>query len=249
MKARLGCTVAVSAVVATLVAMTACGPVQGGPGTGTTTQGTGTSTIDPGGGSTTGQATIAPAPPGSEPTASVQNYKITYGWAVPSTTASIRNTVNIPIGGPSEPPLPYLVGIYVGDHPEGNPRYQRVSFYFRGALPSYNLAYVAKLTDEGRGAPVALTGNAVLRIGFVDAQAHDNNGASTVKATPKNPIGYQNLKSYAFAGDFEGHVTYGLGLQVAAGSDQALKIRAGQLKKSDGAGGSFYVVFVDVQTA
>ena len=88
--------------------------------------------------------------------------------------------------------------------------------------------------------------NAFLRIGFVDAQAHDNNG-STVDASPKNPIGFTNLNSYGFAGDFEGHVTYGLGLQVAAGSDQALKIRAGELKKPDGSGGSYYVIFFDVQ--
>jgi hypothetical protein len=104
------------------------------------------------------------------------------------------------------------------------------------------------LTAEGSGTTIPLEGNGVLRIGFVSAQAHDAAGASTVIVTPKNPFGFQNVKSYGFAGDFEGHVTYGLGIQAATDSDQVLQIRAGELRKPDGAAGFFYVVAVDVQT-
>ena len=43
-------------------------------------------------------------------------------------------------------------------------------------------------------------------------------------------------------------LTYGLGLQVAPDSDQVLLVRAGELTKTDGAGGLFYVVYVDIQT-
>jgi hypothetical protein len=188
-----------------------------------------------------------PEPPTSEPPTADLEYRVTYDWAVPSNQVTIPNAVHAPIAPAPALPLPYLVAVYVGDHPEANPKYQRTSFYFRGAFPEYNLQYVPSLTAEGSGATIPLEGNAVLQVGFVSAQAHDNTGASTVKATPKNPIGFQNLKSYGFAGDYEGYVTYGLGIQAAPESDQVLQIRASELKKPDGAGGFYYVVHVDVQ--
>jgi hypothetical protein len=177
----------------------------------------------------------------------VQSYRVSYGWAVPSTRASVSNPLSLPLPGPI--PLPYLVGIYVGDHPEGNPAYERMSFYFRGGFPSYSLQYVPSVVSEGPGEPVSVPGNAVLRVGFTDAQAHNASGSSSITAQPPTSIGFTRLKGYGFAGDFEGHVTYALGIQVAPGSDQALPIRAGELKKDDGSGGTFYVVHVDVQKA
>ena len=50
-------------------------------------------------------------------------------------------------------------------------------------------------------------------------------------------MGYPTLKGYAFGGDFEGYVTFGLGLQTAAGSDQTLPIRVGELVRPDGSYG------------
>jgi hypothetical protein len=173
---------------------------------------------------------------------------VTVDWVVPGNRVTVPHEVRAPIAPPPALPLPSLVAVYVGDHLDADPRYQRISFYFRGAFPEYNLQYVRSLTAEGAGATITLEGNGVLRIGFVSAQAHDNAGASTVQKAPKNPIGFQNLKSYAFAGDFEGHIAYGLGVQVAPSSDQVLKIRAGELEKPDGEGGLFYVVHVDLQT-
>ena len=173
---------------------------------------------------------------------------MTYDWAVPSNQVTIPHPVQAPIASAPALPLPYLAGIYVSDHQEASPKFQRISFYFRGAFPEYNLQYVPSLTAEGSGAMVPLDGNAVLQIGFVSAQAHDNDGASTVIATPTNPIGFQNLRSYGFAGDYEGYVTYGLGIQVAPDSDQVLQIRAGEVTQPDAAGGFDYVVHVDIQT-
>jgi len=195
-------------------------------------------------------ATIAsarPEPATSEPTAEGIEYRVTYDWAVPWDQVTIPHAVQAPIAPAPALPLPYLVAVYAGDHQEATPKFQRISFYFRGAFPEYNLDYVPSLTAEGSGAAIPLEGNAVLQVGFVSAQTHDNAGASTVTTTPENPIGFHNLRSYGFAGDYEGYVTYGLGIQVAPDSDQVLQIRAGELTKPDGEGGFYYVVHVDVQ--
>jgi hypothetical protein len=250
MRARLVPVIAALAAVLAL-ALTGCNPA--GPGGqapggqtsgGASATGNGAGTQGPGSGVTTTPRGTQP-PPAAEPTAAVTLRKITYDWAVPSTPASVANLVKVPVAGPSGPALPWLVGIYAGDHPEANPKYHRMSFYFRGGFPSYNVGYVGSVTSEGKGDVIPLQGNAFLRVGFTDAQAHDNNGSPTLKASPKNPIGMRNLASYGFAGDFEGHVTYGLGLQVASGSDQVLKVRLGQLKR----GADLYVVFVDIQSS
>jgi hypothetical protein len=165
-------------------------------------------------------------------------YRVTYGFAVPSNLVTINHDVN-------PPPLPTLIGIYVGNHPEGSPAYQRISFYFRTGFPTYRFQYVAQVISDGRGDPVPLPGNSFLSVVFTTAWAHDDSGASTVaQAAPQN-IGFPNLRGYAPAGDFEGHVSFGLGIQVAPNSDQALPIRAGELKRPDGT----YVVHFDVQTA
>lgn len=180
------------------------------------------------------------APPTDEPTATDGDHRVTYDWAAPSDQVTITHE--------AAAPTPYLVAIYAGDHPEVEPPYQRVSFYFREGFPEYNLQYVRSVEGEGTGAPISLQGNAFLRVGFVNAQAHDDSGATTISTAPEEAIGFQNLKSYGSAGDFEGHLTYGLGLQVAPDSDQVLLVRAGELQKPDAEGGVYYVVYVDVQS-
>lgn len=241
---------------ATVVGLGACGPDgrQGGPQAGgPQTSGPQSGAPQAGGpgqpGGTTGPApatTAPPRPPAVEPAAPGLEHRVSYNWGVPSGVVTVDHPLAAPLPPPGLP-LPYLVGVYVGNHPSAAPPFQRISFYFRGAFPSYNFRYVANVPAEGTGDPVPLTGNSYLRVGFTDAQAHDDRGSSTIAQTPRNPIGFANLKSYGFAGDFEGHVTYGLGIQVAPGSDQVLKIRAGELKKPDGSGGFFYVVYFDVQ--
>jgi hypothetical protein len=233
----------VPTLVTVLFVLAGCAPATGTGGPTATSTGSPTGTATQGG----APASAAP-PPASDPPDDGVEYRVSYPFAVPSPAVTISHPITPPIAAPPAPPLPYLVGVYVGNHPEGSPPYQRISFYFRGTFPSYRFGYVPNIVNDGSGTPVNLQGNAFLSIVFIDAQAHDNNGASTVVATPSNPIGFTNVKSYAKAGDFEGRVSYGLGIQVGAGSDQVLKIRAGELKRPDGAGGFFYVVHFDVQT-
>jgi hypothetical protein len=197
--------------------------------------------------STGGAKPTEPAPPASEPTAPSAEYRVSYGWGVPAKIVTVNHPFTPPVA--PAPPLPYLVAIYVGDHAEGSPTYGRISFYFRGTFPSYHFQYVRRVLGEGQGAPISLEGNSYLDIRFVEAQAHDAAGKSTIKVSPDSHIGFRNLNSYGFGGDFEGHVTYGLGIQMAPDSDQVLAIRAGELKKPDGSGDFYYVVHVDVRNS
>jgi hypothetical protein len=220
----------IPALVAAVMLTAACTPKDDGtPGPGGTTGTT----------ATTGSPATGGATPDTTP-AEGGVWKVRYGFAVPSARITITN--------PSLIPLPYLAEIHTGDHSNENPAYARISFYFRGGMPGYNLQYAKEVLTEGKGDPVKLEGNSFLRFQFTNARTHDDAGKSTIKVAPKPHIGYQNLISYGFGGDFEGYVTYGLGIKVAANSDQVLPIRVGELtKKPDGSGGYFYVVAIDVR--
>ncbi|HET8681785.1 MAG TPA: hypothetical protein VFM54_07905 [Micromonosporaceae bacterium] len=188
-----------------------------------------------------------PAPSQPVPARAGDPYRVTYGWGVPSSTVSVANRVAVPIAPPPAIPLPYLVEIRTGDHGNEQPGYVRITFTFMGAYPSYHLSYVPRLLGEGSGAPIPLAGNSVLRIQFTPAQAHDNAGASTIQLAADRQVNLRNLRSYAPAGDFEGYLSYGLGIQVAAGSDQVLPVRVGQQSRPDAGGRLRYVVAVDVR--
>ncbi|MFC6020947.1 hypothetical protein ACFP2T_32845 [Plantactinospora solaniradicis] len=235
--------------LALLLGLTGCEPTLGG-GSGTPAGQPPVTTSHP----TEPAATVAPGngtgPPGSTgrparpgPDDDVTSFRTTYGWGVPAEPALVRHRVRPPIAPPPAPPLPYLVEIRAADHPEERPGYSRVSFTFRGGFPSYELGYVAQVPAEGTGEPLRLPGNAFLRIRFIQAQAHDERGRWSVTASPRPALGYPTLRGYEFGGDFEGYVSYGLGIQVAPESDQALPVRALELTRTDGR----YVIAVDVR--
>lgn len=193
--------------------------------------------------------TGAGRPAGSSSSKPATNpYRVTYNWGVPSSTVWVRNRVAVPIAPAPAIPLPYLVEIRTGDHGTEWPGYVRVTFTFEGAYPAYNFSYVRELLGEGSGARVPLEGNAVLRIQFTPAQAHDNAGDTTIRYAADRQVHLRNLRSYAPGGDFEGYLTYGLGIQVAPDSDQVLPIRVGQLSRRDTATGRMrYVIAFDVR--
>jgi hypothetical protein len=134
-----------------------------------------------------------------------------------------------------------LTEIRFGDHPGDDPAFSRVTFAFAGGFPSYDIRYVPAVEQDGSGEELTLPGNAFVRIVFRETQAHDDAGRPVPR--PPTTVGYPTLKGYAFGGDFEGYVTFGLGLQTAAGSDQTLPLRVGELVRADGS----YVVAVDVR--
>ncbi len=112
------------------------------------------------------------------------------------------------------PPAARLSGVRTGRQ-EG---YDRIVFDFSGALPgSESVQYVAQVTQDGSGAPVALNGQAFLKVVFSVAEAHDGRGALSIPQGRRFDPGLSTVKEVALAGDFEGYVTFGLGLAGKVG--------------------------------
>ena len=189
---------------------------------------------------TTGPPT-APAPTTARPTAAPSpaagDWRVTYGWAVPSSPARVTHTVRVPVTPAPGEPLPVLVEIRVGDHPaEG---YSRVTFTFRGPTPGYEIALVSRVESDGSGDPIDLPGDAYLSVRFDPAQGHLNSGRISY-AAPARTIGYPTLRGWAPAGDFEGRLGFGLGLRTAGAP---LPVRLAESTRPDG----LHVVSVDVR--
>jgi hypothetical protein len=109
-----------------------------------------------------------------------------------------------------QPSTPTLVAIRAAYHSETTPKYDRVVFEFTGPVPYLRIEYVNQLIADGSGAAIRMTGRAILQVQFTPARAHNDRGQATA---PKN----MNLRLYfvkqiVSAGDFEGVVTYGIGL-------------------------------------
>ena len=93
--------------------------------------------------------------------------------------------------------------------------YDRVVFTFEGSMPGYRVRYVPQVTGAD-GRPVPLRGTAFLEVAFEPARARDPDGTPTFPAatiTPSSP----ELRQVRFAGDFEGQVSFGLGVAGRGG--------------------------------
>ena len=95
-----------------------------------------------------------------------------------------------------------------------HPGYDRVVFEFRGPLPERTtFRYVDRLLADGSGLPVRLAGAARLQVVFQGAQAHTDAGQPTVPA--RTGYALPAVHELVRAGDFEGYVTYGIGVSKA----------------------------------
>jgi hypothetical protein len=108
-------------------------------------------------------------------------------------------------------PAPELVAVATAER-DG---YDRVLFTFEGSMPGYQVRYVPRVTDAGgRRLPVA--GAAFVEVAFEPARAHGPDGQptfSTGTLTPGSPA----LRQVRFAGDYEGQVSFGLGVAGRGG--------------------------------
>jgi hypothetical protein len=114
------------------------------------------------------------------------------------------------------PPVPTVVGLRVGTHPTAG--YDRVAVEF-DVLPGYEIGYREDIVYDGSGEPVDLPGQAFIQLLFTPAQAHDDEGNSTLESPPVEPVevGFTALQSYVLNGDFEGYVSIALGLTGETG--------------------------------
>jgi hypothetical protein len=113
----------------------------------------------------------------------------------------------------SQPLTATLVAIRAAHHPEATPKYDRVVFEFAGPVPLIQIEYVKQLIGDGSGLPIPIAGKAILQVQFTPAQAHNDAGPT---APSRVSLKLPNVKEVASAGDFEGHVTYGIGLERKA---------------------------------
>lgn len=134
------------------------------------------------------------------------------------------------------PPVPLLIDIRAGSHPSEG--FDRIAFEFEG-LPGYTVGYVSEVVRDGSGESVDLSGEAFLQMVFNPAQAHDDEGESTLGDPPVEPVnvGFAALDAYVLTGDFEGYVS------IAVGLTGTLGFHVAQFRQSDGD----YVVYVDVR--
>ncbi|HEV2871858.1 MAG TPA: hypothetical protein VG409_10590 [Actinomycetota bacterium] len=108
-------------------------------------------------------------------------------------------------------PAPELRSVR-GDERDG---YDRVVFTFEGSMPGYRVRYVPQVTGAG-GRRVSLRGTAFLEVAFEPARARDPDGTPTFPAATITPS-FPELRQVRFAGDFEGQVSFGLGVAGRGG--------------------------------
>ena len=102
--------------------------------------------------------------------------------------------------------LPTLVGIRAFHRPGVD----RVVFELRGGLPERRTAtYVDRLISDGRGRNLRIAGQAILQVSMELADAHDPTGAT---APGRLAFALPNVVTIVRSGDFEGVVSYGIGL-------------------------------------
>jgi hypothetical protein len=85
----------------------------------------------------------------------------------------------------------------------------------RFGTPRYDVRYVRRIVADGSGATVRLRGTKRVRILIRDARGHTQSGAPLVPNV-RTPL-CSNLRQLKTAGDFEGIVTFGLGLRRKTG--------------------------------
>lgn len=154
------------------------------------------------------QPTTPPATSTASPSGSASASPSATDLPAPTSTA-------VQQGGTQTEPSALLVSIRTAHHPT----YDRVVFEFSGAAPGYRVAYVPQVTTDGEGAPVALRGDHFLQVAFQGAtldramQGGTGSYSGPKRVTPLLP----SVQEIAFAGDFEGVLSWGIGIDGSRG--------------------------------
>jgi hypothetical protein len=212
-----------------------------------TTAPTATPSVGPSGSPSPSSTATTPNPTQTTPATdwTVVSARVAYQWRWPGGDpgASVSHAIAVP-------PVPQLTMIGVGNHPNdpGERPYNRMSFSFTTGYPSYRFQYVSQLLADGSGAPIPLEGYGVLKLVFSPAQAHTPDGtASTIVSQPPAHLGLSRMASYASAGDFEGYLTYGIGIAYPIQqSNPQIQVRVYEVTYVNAQGQHRYVVAFDV---
>jgi hypothetical protein len=120
---------------------------------------------------------------------------------------------------PAVPPVPVVIRVRAAAHPaEG---FDRIVFDIDGAAPGYSVRYVDQVKADPSDRVVAVPGRRHLLVVLTPAQAHRDDGAATISGVHR--LDLPMMRSYAVAGDYEGHVS------IAIGVDDVVGYRVGEL--------------------
>ncbi len=106
---------------------------------------------------------------------------------------------------------PRLLAVSVGHHDT----FDRVVFRFSSRAPGYSVRYVPAVTADGSGKPVPLEGSAFILVAM-SSVASAQVGAPPAPQGTITPL-FPMLRQVKGAGDFEGTVSFGLGLASKSG--------------------------------
>jgi hypothetical protein len=102
--------------------------------------------------------------------------------------------------------------------------YDRLAFDFcQPADTTLNATVVKQLTEDGSGKKVTLAGKYFYAITLTPADAHSDTGQPTVPSQAVTVPG-RNMQQYKLIGDFEGVVTYGVGVRRLAETALASRV-------------------------
>jgi hypothetical protein len=111
-------------------------------------------------------------------------------------------------------PGSYLTAVRTGKHDS----YDRVVFQFSGGLPSVRTERVSTVYSDPKGAPVPLAGKSRLHVVFGGASAFCPQPAHWTWSGPRVLAPrYPQLLMIKAAGDFEGYLSFGIGLATRGG--------------------------------
>jgi hypothetical protein len=101
--------------------------------------------------------------------------------------------------------------------------YDRLAFDFcKPADTTLKATVVNQLIEDGSGKKVTLTGKYFIQITLTPADAHTDAGRPTVPSDAVTVAG-RNMQQYKLIGDFEGVVTYGVGVRRLEETATALR--------------------------
>ncbi|MCD0481477.1 hypothetical protein LO771_03400 [Streptacidiphilus sp. ASG 303] len=121
--------------------------------------------------------------------------------ATPASAAAPRTTAAAP-----------AVSQVVDARVAGHRTYDRIVIDVKGRLPGATVRRVSELRYDGSGEKVPLSGRTFLQIVLHPAVAHNSAGDPVYRGPRLVRLHLTRVKGFAFTGDFEGYVSFGVAL-------------------------------------